>query len=738
MANNNRISFDIDADISGLQRALQRGESSINDFGSNAGGAVQEIAGHFSGLAGSLATSFTSIAGAAAVGAGGLALLVNSSREYVSEMNEISRSTGLSVVQLQQLTNAFAGLGVGIQKIGDFNKDSLDKLGDAFRVGGGIADDLKEYGLRLQDYNKYLKQTDGGLKAVIHTFYEMRDAGKSQAEIINILESLASDSSHLISTLQQFSTETEAMNYIQSQNAAVSNEAAASYAEFDKNLSRLTTSVKGTIADGLNPLIDVMNKVYDASSQKPHEAGLFEDLNERIKKSTGSLKDMLDIWQQLRLAGALNYQGAALHTGSMDNGKSNDFAKQRENLNALVNTFQNDIAVATSPQDGWRDKKKDAEDALKKLEQERNKAAAAQKAADAKRLTAQRNLEAALSQIGENAGDLRLKSFERQQAALIKTIQDSAKTLGLPADQLAKYIDSANQSANFQRTNLVNSMIGYTDPNQGLKDTNTIIGSGGLNQKQTGFLADQQNQRINGDNPFAYDNTKQQLQQNQEAMNLELQQNDLLLKGAEDYEKRKAEITAKFNAQAITISRQNAQSQLSIFSTSAESIAQGMSDVFGKGSAAAKTAYLASRSLTIAQTVLSIQSALAQALATPFPASLAAYSQVASLGMSIISTAKSVSGQFHGGVDELPSSYDNKSFLLKAGERVVQPEANKKLTKFLDSQDNKSASTGGDITIYAPLNVTGSVDDDAKFQVMLKKHQNSLVQALRSSQKRNT
>lgn len=739
MANNNQIQFQINGDVTGLQRALQAGQNSLNQFGNDAGGAIGDMTSRLSGMVGGLATSFTGLAGAAAVGAGGLAMLVNSSREYVSEMNEVSRSTGLSVVQLQQLSSAFAGLGLSLDSYGSWNKDALDKLGDAFRVGGGIADDLKEYGLKLNDYNKYLNQADGGLKAVVHTFYAMRDAGKSMAETVNVLESLASDSSHAVSTLEQFANATEAMNYLQSQNAAISNETAKNYAEFDTNLTRLTGNIKGTIADGLNPLIKAMNGVYDASNQKPHEAGLFEDLNERIKKSTGSLKDMLDIWQQLRLAGALNYQGAALHTGSMDNGKSNDFAKQRENLNALVNTFQNDIAVATAPQDGWRDKAKDAADAAKKAEQERNKAAAAQKAADAKRLTAQRNLETALSQIGENAGDLRLKSFERQQAALIKTIQDSAKTLGLPADQLAKYIDSANQSANFQRTNLVNLMIGYTDPNQGLKETNTLIGSGGLNQKQTGFLADQQNQRINGDNPFAYDNTKQQLQQNQEAMELELQQNDLLLKGHEDYEKRKAEITAKYNAQAMTISNQNAQAQLSVFSTTADSLADGMVAAFGKSSGAAQVAMAAQKGISMAMIGMNLATALSSALATPFPASLAAYGQVLSLGMNLITTAKgATSGQFHGGVDELPSSYDNKSFVLKAGERVVQPEANKKLTKFLDNQD-KNGGSSGDITINAPLIINGDTSgDDKKFNEMLKKHQNSVVQAVRSSQKRNT
>jgi hypothetical protein len=96
------------------------------------------------------------------------------------------------------------------------------------------------------------------------------------------------------------------------------------------------------------------------------------------------------------------------------------------------------------------------------------------------------------------------------------------------------------------------------------------------------------------------------------------------------------------------------------------------------------------------------------------------------------------SGQFHGGVDELPASYDNKSFVLKAGERVVQPEANKKLTSFLDNQE-KSNSTGGDITINAPLIVQGDVSgSDAKFNEMLKKHANNVNQAVRTAQRRNT
>lgn len=577
------------------------------------------------------------------------------------------------------------------------------------------------------------------MKAVIHTFYAMRDAGKSQAEIVNVMETLASDSSHMISTLEQFNNEADATQYIQSQVADVTDESAKKYAEFDKSLDKLTTRIKGTIAEGLTPLVDSMNDVLDAANTKPHEAGLFDELNTKIKESKGTLQDMLDIWQQLRQAGALNYQGAALHTGSMDDKEQE---KRNANLLSQARQLQNDLtqaqAEAAAPKSGWTDTGKAADDAKKKLEQEQKAAKAAQDKANRERLTAQRNLESALAQVGEDGFKVRLQQFDRQQQALIKTITDSAKVLGINPDEMLKNAAAAGAK---NRNDLINSLAGYSDPNQGLKDTNSLIGSGILNDQQKGYLADQQNQRINGDNPFAYNNTDQKLSENQAAMDEELKQNDLLLKGHEDYEKRKAEITAKYNAQAIDISNQNAQTQLSIFGNAADGLAQGMVAAFGESSgaaqAAAQAAFAVSKGITIAQTILSIQSALAQALATPFPASLAAYAKVLSLGMSIISTAKGASGQFHGGVDELPAGYDNKSFVLKAGERVVQPEANKKLTAFLDKHEGGSSS--GDITVNAPLIIQGDVaGDDAKFNAMLMKHQNGVSQAVRNSQKRNS
>lgn len=482
----------------------------------------------------------------------------------------------------------------------------------------------------------------------------------------------------------------------------------------DKNLSYVVSLAQANMKD-LKTTIDEANK---GVSKSTIEGGM--KAFETTKQAAQGKIDQLD--QQYK------FQKEAIQK-SLLSAYGDDFKAQKKALDSLESSYKEKRGELVKAMNASDEAAKKALESKLKAEQR------LQEQANAKRLAAQKALDKAISDSTANANLRQIAEYDRQQKELMKVIADNAKVLGIDPSQLLK---TAAKTGAQNRNNMLNQMIGYQDPNQGLKDTNLLIGSGNLSDQQKGFLANQQNQRINGNNPFAYDNTDQRLKDNEDAMNAELAQNDLLLKGHEDYEKRKAQITAKYNSQAIEISNQNAQDQLSIFGNTADQLANGMVAAFGKSSGAAQAAFAVSKGITIAQTILSINSALAQALATPFPASLANYAQVLSLGMSIISTAKgAASGQFHGGVDDLPAGYDNKSFVLKAGERVVQPEANKKLTKFLDKQEG--GSTSGDVTINAPLIIQGDVaGDDKKFNEMLKKHQNSVAQAYRSSIKRNT
>ena len=104
-------------------------------------------------------------------------------------------------------------------------------------------------------------------------------------------------------------------------------------------------------------------------------------------------------------------------------------------------------------------------------------------------------------------------------------------------------------------------------------------------------------------------------------------------------------------------------------------------------------------------------------------------------GVKLATIAATTIGQFHGGVDELPSSQNNKSFMLKAGERVVQPEANKKLTKFLISAE-AVGSGGGGMTINAPVTMGPSLVDPKVMAQALSKQQTVLAGIIRKEERK--
>lgn len=95
---------------------------------------------------------------------------------------------------------------------------------------------------------------------------------------------------------------------------------------------------------------------------------------------------------------------------------------------------------------------------------------------------------------------------------------------------------------------------------------------------------------------------------------------------------------------------------------------------------------------------------------------------LAQYGGAIVSAGAVTLGQFHSGYDEVDST---GSYILKAGERVVQPEANRDLTAYLDSK--KSASDG--IVINSDLIIQGDTTmSDEQFQSKLAQHRESLLQ----------
>lgn len=733
MAKNNQLIFNVDGDVTGLRKALADGTNSIHKFGTESGdllgglsGKVSDLTGRFGGLS----TGLLGTAGAMGIVAGGIYSLVASSAEYVNQYNEVARTSSLTVEQLQKLEKQFKGLGFTVEKFSDLNRDALDHLGDAFRDGSGPAEDMKAYGINIKDFNKYLNQSDGGIRSVAEAFYQMRKAGKSTAEITNMLETLGSDGSKLIGVFSQFNDTTELMNSISSQTATLTNDNAAKFADFENKVNSLSTSFHLWMANALGPTIDDLNTLFSLMNKDWSSTDFMQTFRNFYYGGDNGIAKMLrdiDGVDPKGIPGTKEWNAAH---------KDNNFPPKPE-------------ASTTTPQGGWVNKEKEAAAAKAAAD----KAARELEAQKRKEATALNNWNAAITKSGINDGDIRVKEFNRQQDEIIKKIKESGSVLKKSQDDIDHYVNEANATRLQKFKDMIDEMIGYSDPNKELRGLSDNLAGleGQLSTEQMNGLLQKQNERVgltnmgsDANNPFDNTNVLDQKRKDLEAQrDLELTINEQLNRqlgtSQEEYLKRKKAIQEKYSKQILAVETDNTQAQIGLLSESAGSLGTILSGALGEGSKAAQAAFALQKGISIAQIVLNLQTALSSALATPWPASLGAYAQVLSLGASIITTAKgAASGKAHNGIDEVPGSGD-QTWILKAGERVVQPEANQKLTKFLDNQDSTQSSNSEGFVVNAPLIIQGgSTDDDAKFQAMLKKHQNSVTQAVKNAQTRTT
>ncbi|MHA3097747.1 transglycosylase SLT domain-containing protein [Acinetobacter brisouii] len=138
-----------------------------------------------------------------------------------------------------------------------------------------------------------------------------------------------------------------------------------------------------------------------------------------------------------------------------------------------------------------------------------------------------------------------------------------------------------------------------------------------------------------------------------------------------------------------------------------------------------KTMFVAQKAFAIAQSMVAIQTGIAQAAANPFPANLAAMASVAAATASIISNISSVAGVFHGGTDYVPKE---SSYLLDKGERVLSPRQNQDLTSYLagkrdsggqgGSGANITINNNSDAQVNAQQNSDGSITIDVVDQMI--------------------
>lgn len=768
----------ITGDNDGLRRSTDQAIDMLDQLSDKAmnldlSGGLKGLGGSLRGVGGSLglvAGGFTAVAGASIAAASAVA-------DYVKQYTEVSKSTGLTVETLQKLEKQFSGTGLTVEKFGDINKDTMDKLADAWRNGGGVADDLESVGLSIKDYAEFMNDPQGGMKAAIKVFYDMRKAGASLSDVKFMMESLASDSSHMADELQKYGSYQEAVNAINEQTVKITDEAAKEYDKFSKNMDTLGGNLKGLAAEALNPVVDGMNRLFDWFEKDWEKTKLYNALktfNERFEKTRDNMA--------MANAGFISKRGYST-TGLMGgkasfNNKPNypDRWKDKDgNLRDKDGGYVIEITQGAEEKKGFTpeaqgggvkgDFKKDQEEAQKARE-------SALKAAEKAAQEAQRRREQALKDLNalniqmysqsqaavassnaqiveslkklDNAleqGVITQEQYQTKRKALIEANADNFynSVLGMsPVDALQALSaskDIYNQSLADLQAQFDQKLISYEDY---LKRKADLEAAYSAREGATKGLADRKfgelSSSIGGfgfEEEFAAQKAEadRQLKSDKDNINkagLPEEQRMKLLEQAE----------RKHKKTLIDIEQQAATARMSIVSDMFGGMTSAL-QMFGlENTAAGKAMFVAQKGAAIAQATIDTYSAANKALASaPAPMSYALAAAAVARGIANVAQIKSTSldGMAHDGIDNIPRE---GTWLLQKGERVVDDRTNGDLKEFLSNQKSGESNVAP-IEVHAPLHIAGNVNSADKMVMdAIKRHAHFVAQAVQDANRR--
>lgn len=768
----------ITGDNDGLRRSTDQAIDMLDQLSDKAmnldlSGGLKGLGGSLRGVGGSLglvAGGFTAVAGASIAAASAVA-------DYVKQYTEVSKSTGLTVETLQKLEKQFSGTGLTVEKFGDINKDTMDKLADAWRNGGGVADDLESVGLSIKDYAEFMNDPQGGMKAAIKVFYDMRKAGASLSDVKFMMESLASDSSHMADELQKYGSYQEAVNAINEQTVKITDEAAKEYDKFSKNMDTLGGNLKGLAAEALNPVVDGMNRLFDWFEKDWEKTKLYNALktfNERFEKTRENMA--------MANAGFISKRGYS-STGLMGgqasfNNKPNypDRWKDKDgNLRDKDGGYVIEINKGAEEKKGFTpeaqgggvkgDFKKDQEEAQKARE-------SALKAAEKAAQEAQRRREQALKDLNalniqmysqsqaavassnaqiveslkklDNAleqGVITQEQYQTKRKALIEANADNFynSVLGMsPVDALQALSaskDIYNQSLVDLQAQFDQKLISYEDY---LKRKADLEAAYSAREGATKGLADRKfgelSSSIGGfgfEEEFAAQKAEadRQLKSDKDNINkagLPEEQRMKLLEQAE----------RKHKKTLIDIEQQAATARMSIVSDMFGGMTSAL-QMFGlENTAAGKAMFAAQKGAAIAQATIDTYSAANKALASaPAPMSYALAAAAVARGIANVAQIKSTSldGMAHDGIDNIPRE---GTWLLQKGERVVDDRTNGDLKEFLSNQKSGESNVAP-IEVHAPLHIAGNVNSADKMVMdAIKRHAHFVAQAVQDANRR--
>ncbi|MDA3133460.1 hypothetical protein [Atlantibacter subterraneus] len=695
MANNNNHNININANISGLADGVNGAERLLDSLANQAtdlNGVLGSL-GRGISSAGGLSPAFRLLGGSLGVAAAGITALMASAQK-ASEIDQLAQTARMTSDTLQQLKAEFAATGMEMSNFADMNKDALKNFGAAVRAGGGIADELKKYGLKLEDFTAHIAGANGGINATISLFYKMREAGASISEISASMEALAGGSSEMISHLQNYQTDQEAMNAVGKQSVSVTEDSIKAFRELGTRLSEFQDASSSALANGLAPFAQKMSDLYDWCKKVKGE------LAEVSKKMGGPVLGAsgMSRGQQQQGFGHISKEQLA------EQKYQKDVAAAREKAEKNFQQNQKDIAA-----------RKEAEAEAKRINDEiarvnAEKAAAekekADKAAKAAADKAAREAKAAADK-AQREEEQRQKEYEQWKKssfdALNKlTIDSYSSQAATISSAQSKLQESFKSLDDLYEQNLI-SEDAYHQRKATLQDAYAEnFGSFVLGMNLEDI------EKVQEASEQAYTRDLENLQNSYEQK----------LIAVEEFESRKQAIISAHAEREREIDKATNAAKVQQYSDYMMA-AGGMLDAFGgQSKKAALASFALQKGAAIAEATMAAYTAYADGVSKGgWAGFLLAGSKMAAALQQVASIKSTkLAGMAHDGIDNVPRE---GTWLLDRGERVVDKRTNADLKTFL----NDSEGSGQPITINAPLNISGNVNSsDRMVMEALKKH----------------
>lgn len=207
-------------------------------------------------------------------------------QEQSEKAFEVFQAASLSqsgILQIQQATNMFAAVGLTMDNVANQIKDSKDKLGDAItnNAGSMLTDVIQPLKLNMFELQK---AAENGEDIIAKIYYQAKQMGFSQSQIVNMMETVANDASKRMTIYREFNSEQEYQNSLANESIQLTAEQSRQFEEYraaTNNLSKAWDTWKNStlapIAQNLAEILDLMTKIINSKPVNAAAAAVSKD-----------------------------------------------------------------------------------------------------------------------------------------------------------------------------------------------------------------------------------------------------------------------------------------------------------------------------------------------------------------------------------------------------------------------------------------------------------------------------